>query len=186
MVYVALLRGINVGGNNKVDMKLLKETFLQIGMESVITYINSGNVVFIDRKHAKAEISSLLEQAILQDFNLNIKVLILSIDDFEPMMKILPPAWKNDAEMKCDVLFLWEEAAKETIYSQLEIKSNIDTVMYSPGVILWSVDKSNVTRSGLLKIVGTALYKKMTVRNVNTTRKIYEIMESVRDTDLNE
>jgi uncharacterized protein (DUF1697 family) len=155
-------------------------------MESVITYINSGNVVFIDRKHAKAEISSLLEQAILRDFNLNIKVLIRSIDDFEPMMKILPPAWKNDAEMKCDVLFLWEEVAKETLSAQLEIKSSIDTVMYSPGVILWSVDKSNVTRSGLLKIVGTALYKKMTVRNVNTTRKIYEIMQRVRDTDLNE
>lgn len=181
MVYVALLRGINVGGNNKVDMKLLKQTFAQIGMEYVITYINSGNVIFIDRKHTKAEISLLLEQAILRDFNLTIKVLIRSMDDFEAMMKILPEPWKNDNNMKCDVLFLWEEIAEETLFAQLEIKPDIDTVMYSPGVILWSVDKSNVTRSGLLKIVGTALYKNMTVRNVNTTRKIYEIMQHVRD-----
>ncbi|MDF2530643.1 MAG: hypothetical protein K0Q65_224 [Clostridia bacterium] len=186
MIYVALLRGINVGGNNKVDMKLLKETFIQIGMESVITYINSGNVVFIDRKHTKAEISSLLEQAILRDFNLTIKVLIRSIDDFEPMMKILPPSWKNDDEMKCDVLFLWEEVDKETLLAELEIKPNIDSVKYSPGAILWIVDKRNVTKSGLMKIVGTALYKKMTVRNVNTTRKIYEIMQGVRDTVLNQ
>lgn len=180
MIYVALLRGINVGGNNKVDMKLLKETFLQTGMESVITYINSGNVVFIDKTHTKAEISSLLEQAIFQDFNLEIKVLIRSKDDYESMMKALPQSWRNDAEMKCDVLFLWEEIDKETLLAELEIKPGIDTVRYSPGAILWSVDKRNVTKSGLMKLVGTALYKKMTVRNVNTTRKIYEIMQGIR------
>lgn len=39
--YVALLRGINVGGNNKIDMKQIKETFVSVGMESVVTYIPS-------------------------------------------------------------------------------------------------------------------------------------------------
>lgn len=48
MVYAALLRGINVGGNNKIAMKDLKQTFLRSGMESVVTYINSGNVMFTD------------------------------------------------------------------------------------------------------------------------------------------
>ncbi|MDF2479240.1 MAG: hypothetical protein K0S24_4723 [Sphingobacterium sp.] len=51
--------------------------------------------------------------------------------------------------------------------------------MYAPGAILWVVDKCNVTKSGLLKLVGTSLYKNMTVRNVNTTRKIYEIMKDL-------
>lgn len=46
MVYVALLRGINVGGNNKIDMKLLKQTFEQAGMNDVVTYINTGNIIF--------------------------------------------------------------------------------------------------------------------------------------------
>lgn len=45
MVYVPLLRGINVGGKNKIDRKRLKETFIKIGMDEVITYINSGNVM---------------------------------------------------------------------------------------------------------------------------------------------
>jgi uncharacterized protein (DUF1697 family) len=177
MVYVALLRGINVGGNNKVDMKLLKETFVRIGMESVTTYINSGNIVFIDRSHTKAALSTLIEKAIFEDFNLAIKVLIRSIDDFEPLMKILPQSWKNDDEMKCDVLFLWEEIDHETLLAELEIKPEIDRVYYSTGAILWSVDKTNVAKSGLIKLVGTALYKKMTVRNVNTTRKVYELMK---------
>lgn len=68
MIYVALLRGINVGGKNKIDMKLLKETFILAGMESVITYINSGNVIFTDMKHTKSEIAEFLEEAIFKDF----------------------------------------------------------------------------------------------------------------------
>lgn len=181
MVYVALLRGINVGGKNKIDMKLLKETFVRVGMESVITYINSGNVVFTDIKYTKAEISRLLQKAISEDFQLDIKVLIRSINDFDHIMKILPGSWKNDKNMRSDVLFLWEEIDRETLLDELKIKPQIDTVMHVPGAILWMVDKENVTKSGLKKLVGTALYKNMTVRNVNTTRKIYEIMKEVQE-----
>ncbi len=46
MIYVALLRGINVGGKNKIDMKLLKQTFERVGMNDVVTYINTGNIIF--------------------------------------------------------------------------------------------------------------------------------------------
>ena len=105
MVYVALLRGINVGGNNKIDMKLLKKTFEQAGMESVATYINSGNVIFIDEEHTKPELAALLEKAIYEDFQLDIKVLIRSMSDFDCMMKIVPETWKDDENMKCNVLF---------------------------------------------------------------------------------
>lgn len=176
MVYVALLRGINVGGKNKIDMKLLKKAFEEAGMESVTTYINSGNVVFNDTAHTRQELAALLEKAIYDEFQLNIKVLIRDIKDFERMMAILPESWRNDEAMKCDVLFLEEEFDRESLIAELAIKPSIDTVLYSPGAILWSVAKKDVTRSGLLKIVGTPLYKAMTVRNVNTARKLYEIM----------
>lgn len=178
MVYVALLRGVNVGGKNKIDMKLLKETFIKTGMKAVVTYINSGNVIFIDMIHTKAEMAVLLEKVIFEEFQLDIKVIIRSMDDFDHMMKILPGTWKNDECMKCDVLFLFEEMDSETLLAELEIKPGIDTVMYAPGAVLWAVEKRNVTKSGLLKLVGTCLYKNMTVRNVNTARKIYEIMKS--------
>ena len=81
--------------------------------------------------------------------------------------------------MKCDVLFLWDEVDGETLLRELEIKPNIDTVIYAPGAVLWAVDKCNATKSGLLKFVGTSPYKKTTVRNVNTTRKIYAIMKEL-------
>ncbi|ABR47633.1 protein of unknown function DUF1697 [Alkaliphilus metalliredigens QYMF] len=179
MIYVALLRGINVGGKNKIDMKLLKETFVRIGMESVVTYINSGNVIFTDIEHIKEEIVAIIEKAIFENFQFHIKVLIRSIDDFHYMMRILPESWKNNEDMKCDVLFLWEEIDNEEVLNKLVIKPKIDTVMYIPGAVLWSVDKRNVTKSGLMKLVSTALYKRMTVRNVNTTRKVYAIMQGL-------
>jgi len=81
--------------------------------------------------------------------------------------------------MRSDVLFLWEEIDRETLLGELKIKSQIDTVMYVSGAILWAVDKENITKSGVQKLVATSLYKNMTGRNVNTTRKIYEIMKGL-------
>ncbi len=85
---------------------------------------------------------------------------------------------KNDKDMKSDVMFLWDEIDDESVLENLVIKPNIDTVKYVPGAILWSVDKKNVTKSGMSKIVGSKIYKQVTVRNVNTTRKIYELMQA--------
>ena len=160
MVYTALLRGINVGGNNKIDMKLLKVTFERVGMEAVITYINSGNVIFINRKHSKEALQILLQNAIFEDFQLDIKVLIRSFNDYIDMMNYLPDDWKNDNEMKSDVLFLSEEMNKDTLSDELKAKPQIDTVIYTPGAVLWAIDRKDVTKSGLQKLIGTNLYKK--------------------------
>lgn len=176
MIYVALLRGINVGGNNKVDMKELKKVFEEAGMSSVKTYINSGNIIFTDADQRKAELSVILEAAILAHFNLAIKVLVYGFDDFQRIAASIPAGWSNDKDMKSDVWFLWEEADKAPVLEELTIKPEIDEVKYVPGAVLWSVGKEHVTRSGMSKVVGTRLYKLVTVRNVNTVRKLLELM----------
>ncbi|NMO95042.1 DUF1697 domain-containing protein [Paenibacillus lemnae] len=178
MVYTALLRGINVGGNNKVDMKQLKKVFETAGMTNVVTYINSGNIVFTSDRASQNEIAAVLEAAILEHFGLSIKVLVRSMADMEAVMSILPTDWSNDDRMKSDCLFLWEEYAHESVLEQLNIKPEIETVLYAPGAILWSVDRPNVTKSSMNKLIGTKLYQSMTVRNVNTTRKIYALMQA--------
>jgi len=180
MIYVALLRGINVGGNNKIPMKELKKTFEERGLQPATTYINSGNVVFKNDIHSKEELEVLLRQAIMNDFQLDISVLIRSLTEYDLLMKQLPGHWTNDGEMKSDVLFLAAIVDGEETLGLLTIKPGIDTAVYVPGAILWSVNRKNVTKSGLMKIVGTKLYTQMTVRNVNTTRKIYEIMKRVK------
>ncbi len=192
MVYVALLRGINVGGNNKVDMKRLKLAFEQAGMRQVVTYINSGNIVFSwdaedapdggtlspeqeqERKH---KLAGILEDVILREFNLPIRVVIRSLEDIRGVIRHLPEAWTNDDTMRSDVLFLWAEADAPEVLDELKFKPEIDRVLYAPGAVLWSVDRANSTRSGMQKLIGTKLYGLMTVRNVNTTRKIHQLME---------
>lgn len=192
MVYVALLRGINVGGNNKVDMKRLKLAFEQAGMQQVVTYINSGNIVFSwededasdggglspeqeqERKH---KLAGILEETILREFDLPIRVVIRSLPDIREVIRHLPEAWTNDDTMRSDVLFLWAEADAPEVLDELKFKPEIDRVLYAPGAVLWSVDRANATRSGMQKLIGTRLYGLMTVRNVNTTRKIHQLME---------
>ncbi|MCM3237837.1 DUF1697 domain-containing protein [Heyndrickxia oleronia] len=178
MVYIALLRGINVGGKNKIDMKVLKQTFEKAGMNDVVTYINTGNIIFSCKGKSQTDLSRILEDAILYDFGLQIKVVVRSIDDVRAIINAIPDTWKNDKDMKSDVMFLWDEIDDESILTKLVIKPKVDTVKYIPGAILWSVDKKNVSKSGMLKIIGSKLYKQVTIRNVNTARKIYELMQA--------
>lgn len=179
MIYVALLRGINVGGNNKIDMKTLKGVFEQAGMASVKTYINSGNIVFTTQSRRAEEVAAMLEQEILRHFDLGIKVLVYSFGDFKRIAETIPNDWKNDKDMKSDVWFLWPEADDEAVLEQLTIKSEIDRVIYVPGAILWSVDKEHAAKSGMQKVIGTPLYKLVTIRNVNTVRKLLVLMDGM-------
>lgn len=193
MVYVALLRGINVGGNNKVDMKRLKLAFEQAGMQQVVTYINSGNIVFSwtegapggesfsgelqqEQEH-KHRLALLLEDVILREFSLPIRVVIRSLPDIRGVIRALPETWANDDTMKGDVMFLWAEEDGPEVLDKLTIKPEIDRVIYVPGAVLWSVNREHATRSGIQKLIGTKLYGLMTVRNVNTARKIHQLME---------
>lgn len=108
---------------------------------------------------------------------------ILSFEDLKLMIKTLPTEWKNDQKTKSDVLFLWDDVDDETLLSQLSIKPGIDTILFVLGAILWIVAKKDSTQSGLVNFVGDKQYKKMTIRNVNSTRKIYSLMKEISDRD---
>ncbi|MCY9591041.1 DUF1697 domain-containing protein [Paenibacillus chitinolyticus] len=183
MVYTALLRGINVGGNNKVDMKTLKKSFEQAGMKNVVTYINSGNIIFSTTSRSKNELAQILEKAIMDTFALQIKVLVLHLEDMKKVISVLPESWMNNDKLRCDVLFLWKAINDESILDKLIFKPEIETVKYAPGAIIWAIDKINVNKGSLTKLVGTELYRQMTIRNLNTTRKIYQLMLAAYEDD---
>ena len=175
MIYVALLRGINVGGNNKVDMKKLKTTFESLGYTNVVTYINSGNIVFEDSSKRQDRFTGGIEEAIKRDFQLDIKVLVKSFEDMELVCSQLPDTWVKDKVMRTDIMFLWEDFDSPEILQHLKINP-VDNVKYAPGVVLWNVEYADYTKSGISKLVGTEIFRHMTVRNVNTVRKLYQIM----------
>ena len=175
MTYVALLRGINVGGNNKINMQQLKLVFLDAGMQNVTTYINSGNIIFSNDKLTQNELVALLESAILSSFKLPIKVLLRDSRNISIVVDALPLSWKNDTAVKCDVMFLWDAVDKPGLLDGLT-NHVIEDIAYRPGAILWRIDRSNVSKSKIPKLVGKGLYKNMTIRNCNTVRAIYAIM----------
>jgi uncharacterized protein (DUF1697 family) len=175
MVYVALLRGINVGGNNRVDMARLKAVFTKLSYTDVKSYINSGNIIFTSHKNSLSQVSRI-EEAIEQEFGFRVHVVVRDHSNIAAVDKAIPASWVNDSTMKTDVMFLWDDIDSAEVLDQLTIKPDIDAVKYVSGAIIWRVDRKNVTKSGLLKIIGTDLYKKMTIRNVNTVRKLHNLM----------
>lgn len=176
MVYVALLRGINVGGNNKVDMRLLTSTFERAGMTDVRTYINSGNVIFRHELAAPALLAEVLERAVEEGFGFRVRVLVRDAAAIAALAMALPASWANDAAAKCDVMFLADELDTPEVLDRMTIKPGIDEVLYAPGAVLWRVERPKVTRSGMMKLVGTETYRQMTVRNCNTLRKLAELV----------
>ena len=173
MQWVALLRGINIGGKNKVDMKRLVKATEKAGFSNVSTYINSGNLFFTGRDTAEAMIQTL-ESIIETEFKLNIKVLLRSKDRIDKVTAAIPQAWENGAKMKCDIMFLWPKYDHKEIISRLALQPKIDDVRYVDGALLWKVDRENASRSAMMKLPGTDLYANMTVRNCNTVRKIQQ------------
>jgi uncharacterized protein (DUF1697 family) len=129
------------------------------------------------KKHSKTEILDLLQNAIQEDFGFFVRVLLFDRDEVEKIAKTLPDEWLNDETMKTDVMFLSAEIDNESVVSQLHVREEIDEIKYVQGAILWRVLRKNITRSGMLKLVGTKLYKEMTIRNCNSLRKLFALME---------
>lgn len=173
--YVALLRGINVGGHNKIEMKKLKAVFEGLGYLNVSTYINSGNVIFESEKSPENLVSEI-ERVVQKIFGFAVKTLIRDAKNILKLANKIPSDWKNDSEMKTDVLFLWEEFDAKSSLKLIAVNQSIDRLLYIKGAIVWSIDRKNYGKSGMKKFIGTTLYKNMTARNVNTVRKLAELM----------
>ena len=174
MRYVALLRGINVGGNRKVPMAELKRVFEQCGFSEVKTYINSGNVIFESLKKPNV---SAIQNTLLSTFGFEIPLLILDGDRICRIAEAIPEGWQNDTTQKSDVAYLFPAVDDATIAMKLGCNADIETAVYTKGALLFSIDRKYQARSSLLKIIGAPLYQQMTIRNVNTARKLAELVQ---------
>lgn len=104
--YIALLRGINVGGNNKVEMSKVKKGFESLGYTDVSTYINSGNIIFCTQTGGQSAIVAAIEKMLHKLCGFEIRVVIRDAKSIHALAKAIPANWNNDTEQKTDVLFL--------------------------------------------------------------------------------
>ncbi len=178
-VFVALLRGVNVGGNNMISMSSLKKSFEALGFDDVVTYINSGNIIFKSKEADARKLESKIEKMLSKEYQLDSRVVLRSLFEMEKLVKNLPRNWNDDSGWRYNVIFLRHTIDSEKILAELEVKKDIEEVVYYPGALLWRAQISELTRTNMLKLSSRKMYQDMTIRNQNTTRKLYELMKKV-------
>src|SRR5438105_8007792 len=154
MAYVALLRGINVGGKAMVPMAKLKKTFERLKLKNVATYINSGNVVFTGGGSDRARLRSRIEKAIVDDFELDVSVVLRDTAELKMVVDELPSTWQNGDKYKCDVLFSDEFRSAASV-ELLPLTPGIEEVRFVPGAILCRIPRAKQSKSKLTRLVGT-------------------------------
>ena len=180
-IFVALLRGVNVGGKNMIRMSSLKDSFERTGFREVTTYINSGNIIFRALEGDARKLERNIEGMLSSKYEIECKVVVRSFSEMAELVMSLPETWDGDRAWKYNVIFLKHSIDSENILDVLKPKSDIEQVVYLPGTLLWSARISDLSRATMLKLPGQKLFQEMTVRNTNTTKKLYELMKKMAD-----
>jgi uncharacterized protein (DUF1697 family) len=177
--YLVLLRGINVGGKNKVPMAPLRALLEELGYSSVSTYIASGNVILSSDRPA-AEIKRQIEQALPKAFQLHselVAVLVLSRAQLRAIVDHKPKGFGDHPETyHSDAVFLIGIDAPAAM-DVFDPRPDVDRVWSGDGVIYSQRLSAARTRSRLGKIVGTPPYKAMTIRSWATTMALLRLLE---------
>ena len=180
--YVVFIRGINVGGKNKMPMASLKECLEQLGFSGVSTYIASGNVVLESDKRAD-EIRARIEEALPERFKLDdelVRVLVLTLDQFRAVIANKPKGFGEQPEKHhSDVIFLMGIDVAD-VMPLFRPREGVDRVWPGKSVVYSQRLSVQRTKSRLKEIMATPEYKFMTIRNWNTTTKLLEIAENMR------
>jgi uncharacterized protein (DUF1697 family) len=177
--YVALLRGINVGGKNLIGMPALKACFEEGGFEDVITYIQSGNVVFSSKEKA-SELPAKIERMLVASFgHYEASVVLRSRSQLKATVDRAPKGFGGEPSLfRYDVCFLKPHVKAATAVKDIPLKEGVDRIWAGTGVLYSSRLIARATQSRINRIASLPVYKDMTIRNWNTTTKLVQLMEA--------
>lgn len=178
MKYVLLLRGINVGGKNKVSMKELKELLTEEGFQQVSSYINSGNL-FFESERKRSEMIELLTEVFDKHYEFEIKFSLINATDLLMEYEQLPEWW-HEAMARKDVLFFTDEINRDAVIhviSQYPLQN--ERVHFGDLAIYWGkMDEAEFLKTAYhKKLAKEPFYKQITIRNGKTFQKIKELLE---------
>jgi uncharacterized protein (DUF1697 family) len=178
--YLALLRGINVGGKNIIKMTELKACFESCKLENVITYIQSGNVLFETNETDPAKLVRRLERDLSRTFSSNkLRIVLCSHAKLTQIVTKAPKGFGREPEKyRYDVIFLREPLTAGEAIKSVATKKGVDEAFTGPGVLYFSRLTARASESQLARIVALPVYKEMTIRNWNTTSKLLALMDS--------
>ena len=175
MKYIVLLRGINISGKNKVDMKTLKEELLKNNLNNVITYLNNGNII-LETDLNKEKLTNLFAKILETKFNINIPIFILNLKELEEIYLNIPTYYlAKDKNTYYNLIFL-KNITYEEILTEIGEPSKYDKITPYKNVIYWSFDLNNYQKSNWwIKTASTYVKNYITIRTFNTIQKLYEL-----------
>ena len=170
MKYVALIRGINVGGNSIVPMARLKAAFEECGVKDVSTFIASGNVLF------EAPRAPKLEARLSKVLGLPIRLTLRAHAEMDAIVNNAPKGFgaKPD-KFRYDVWFVIPPITAEKVVAALKPKEGVDAVFAGDGVVYATRLIAKASQSRLTRLVGTPLYTSVPIRNLNTVQTLAEL-----------
>ncbi len=174
--YVALLRGINVGGRNKVAMADLREAFQAEGYKAVRTYIQSGNVLF-ESEARSALLEEELEAMLARRLGMPLVVVVRSHRQLRRVVDEAPDGFGQEPETyHSDVIFLKSSLSSQQAWKVVEQREEVDQAWAGTGVLYFARLSERRAQSRMSRIVGTPEYQQMTIRSWSTTTKLLDLL----------
>ncbi len=176
--YALLVRGINVGGKNKVVMAELRQELTELGMEKVETYINSGNIFFTSTA-PKVKLIERLETFFETRYTFIQSFSLLSQEDYEAEVENLPDWWNEDLARK-DVLFYTEGLDVDQVIATVESLELKDEVLHfgKRGIFWGKFSEESYSKTAYHKyLLKMPFYRYITIRNAKTFDKIDQMLK---------
>ncbi len=178
MKYLALLRGVNVGGKNQIKMTELKRRFEGMGFADVVTYIQSGNVIFTVAEENSDRLTEKIEMELSKSFNYSSRVVVVSHEQLKVVVEDAPGGFGTDpTRYRYDVIFIRKPLTPREAKKNMSVKEGVDEVFEGKEVIYTARLVSRLSQSRLSRIVLSPAYQNMTIRNWNTTTKLLLLMD---------
>lgn len=172
--WVALLRGVNVGGVS-VRSAELRELCEGLGLDDVRTVLATGNVVFASDAGAseREALTERIERALSQRFEYDASLLLITADELDAAIAAFPFD-ADDATRQPWMLFCRDDATRdELVDAAAALDGDLDPVASGPGVVYWNPPKGRTTDTPFAKLIAKARYKTRTTnRNLRTAEKI--------------
>lgn len=180
MNYVALLRGINVGGNTLIKMPELRSCLEASGFTNVSTYIQSGNVLFSSEESDTLVLAKTIEKLIADTFGHTVPTVVIGQAELTKILTNTPKDWEQNPEWKYNLIFLLPPYDMVEVMRDIgELKPDIESITPGDGVLYQGMSIRFFGRTTTGKLAGTPLYKRMTIRNNRTGAKLLELLQKM-------
>ena len=176
--FALLVRGINVGGKNKVVMADLRQQLTDLGLGQVETYINSGNI-FFTTDLPRTQLAECLSTFFENHYPFIERFSLLSREDYEAECANLPEWWTEEMARK-DVLFYTEGLGRESVEEKLLALDLGEEVLHFGKVsVFWGkFSEASYAKTAYHKhLMKMPFYRQMTIRNANTFDKIGTLLK---------